>query len=132
MENQDGEVVDLRHAMSALLSPAREEAAWGRLLPSPSSFAPEFRIAISNSLPELSRNLLVFMGFQPTCGQKRVTHLFSSTHWEHFFALLFSIGYWEVSSFLTFFFHCPFVFNYLLGAILQGPFRLGSARLSGA
>jgi hypothetical protein len=63
MENQDGEVVDLRHAMSALLSLAREEAAWGRMLPSPPLFAPELRIAISNSLPELSRNLLVFMGF---------------------------------------------------------------------
>jgi hypothetical protein len=89
--------VSAGHAVSALLSPAREEAASGRLPPSPPSFAPEFRIAISNSLPELPSNLLVFIGFPPTCGQKRVTHLFSSTHWEHF--------------------SCPFVFNKSLGGI---------------
>jgi hypothetical protein len=88
------------HAMSALHSPAREEAASARLLPSLPSFAPGFRITIFDSLPALSSNLLVFIGFSPTECQKRVTHLFSSTHREHFLPLLFSISHWDVSSFL--------------------------------
>ena len=106
-------------------------AAWGRLFPKPPSFASEFRISISNPLPALSYKLIFFMGLSEIQGQERVTRLFSSTHWEHFFAPLFSISHWEVSSFLTSCFHRAFVFIDLLGAILRRPSRLGPAPLCG-
>src|ERR1035437_2849265 len=45
----------------------------------------------------------------------RISPLFSITHWDRFFALVFSISYWEVPSFLTSFLFLPFIFNNLLG-----------------
>jgi hypothetical protein len=48
-------------------------------------FGPELGTAVSNFVPQFSRNLHVFIDFTYIQGKKRLTSLFSSTHPEHFF-----------------------------------------------
>ncbi len=111
-------------------APACEEAVSDRLRPNPPSFA--LNLGSPCRIHCLNCQVIYLFSWasrQPAVKNAQLIY-FHQFIGSTFFAPLFSISHWEVSSFLSFFFQCPFVFIDLLGAILPGPSRLGSAPLA--